>query len=186
MKSTRTPLGLIQHAIAAMGISLLAILIGFLPIPDGYRLVVILLAASAGFALSWRYKRQLEAGVRAESWTETDLDSASVWIEARRWTWIPIIGYLAFMVMWYVLSFRADFRTLGWVVGYPSTWIIRSLRISVLPDDPHPKLYPSEAVPLRTRVTLEKALRALPSTGFAPPPRPPWKFELDQYPKKRS
>jgi len=186
MKSTQTPLGLIQRAIAALGLGFLAIPIGFLRFSDGYRALAMLLLAVVGFAVSWRYRSRLQAGVRAERWSEAELDAASAWVEAPRWTWITLVSCFSFMIFWYLSQFRTGFQTLGFLPMALYNRMIDWLRDSVRPHDPLQKSSPSGAVPLRTKLLRERALRALTDAGLAPPPRPPWKFELYQYPKKRS
>ena len=185
MKSTQTPLGLIQHSIAALGIGLLAIPVGFLRFPAGYRALSMFLLTVVGFAVSWRYRSQLQAGVRAERWSEAELDAASAWVEAPRWTRISFICCIAFALLWYVSQFRTGFETLDFLPLLLYMRMIDWLRNLVRPHDPLPKSSPSGSVPLRTELLREKALRALTEAGRAPPPRPPWKFELYQYPKKR-
>lgn len=77
--------------------------------------------------MSWRYKSDLQAGVSAERWTDIELDAASTSVEAPRWTWIPIIVYITFMVLWFVSLFKTGFPTLGWIIPWSYVRIIDSL-----------------------------------------------------------
>jgi len=185
MKSTRTPLGLIQHSIAALGINFLAIPMGLAPWPPDHLVAALVIPPLLGTCITWSYKAQLQTGIRAGKWSEDELDAASAWIESPHWTWFYNVAYVAFMAIWLVETWHKDFVALGFMMVYPCVLMIDALRESVRSPNVTSKRRNWWVVPLRARALKERALRALPSTGVPPPPPQPWKFELYQYPKKR-